>query len=232
MRDELLKRRSLMFEAVPEPPGSLISDYVQSGLLMHMDGKEKGGTDAWVSRVNGYSFTRYGATFNSDHVYFDGVDDYLISSSPTGTNIPASNAGTIEFVCDNEGFGVQQGVIFMPRTTSKLAANIAATGMITVAADNTSSRTRATRIMTQQKASISVSNTFGYQNGVAMEQGANNYINDVNANYNYIGRRKSGAYFKGKIYSIRIYTRKLTQAEIMQNLSVDNLRFRLGLTLQ
>lgn len=225
----LLQRRRMMTDK-NEVPGSRISDYVQSDLMLLMDGKEKGGTNEWVSHVNGYSYARSGATFYSDHVYFDGVNDYLSCSTPS-SSWPASNAGTIEFVIDYENLGINSGAIFYPRTAAKLCAHVRTDGLFVIAADTTTSRARTTWKCTEQKASFSLTNTNGYQNGEAMDADNSHILNDLGS-VNYIGRSKSGNYFKGKIYSIRIYTRKLTQAEIMQNLSVDNLRFNLGLTLQ
>ena len=55
--------------------------YVTDGLVFWLDGIDKGGTTAWVEKINNYSFENHGATFNTDHVYFDGVDDYLDSMS-------------------------------------------------------------------------------------------------------------------------------------------------------
>lgn len=51
--------------------GGDISDYVQDGLVLLLDGKNKGSDPtAWTDLVNGYVFTNHGATFNSDHVSF------------------------------------------------------------------------------------------------------------------------------------------------------------------
>ena len=217
-----------------EIPGGGLSDYVQNGLLFHFDGKEKGNNAGkWTDVKNGYQYTNHGATFNSDHVYFDGVDDYLNGSSPSATSVPTRTAGTVEVVVENENFEVVMGVIFIPRQNARMGAAIQANKYFLYCADNTSARAYNCPIVTLSKASISISSAREYQNGVAMSLSSDKtYLSGVSSSNNYIGRRSNGNYFKGKIYSIRMYTRQLTEAEVMQNLSVDNLRFNLGLTLE
>lgn len=216
-----------------EVPGSRISDYVQGGLILLLDGKNKGGTSGvWSNLVGNGSFTRHGATFNSDHVYFDGIDDYLDSTNLSSTFFPSRTAGTIEVVCDNENFEEAMGVIIIGRGASRLCAAISKSKGFYYASDNTSSRAYNLPLVTAAKASISISSARQYENGVGLSlSSGKDYLSGFNGTYNYIGRRNSGTYFKGKIYSIRVYSKQLTKAEVLQNLSVDNLRFNLGLTL-
>lgn len=218
-------------------PGGDISDYVQDGLFLLLDGKEKGNTDGvWKTIAGtwaGYSFTNYGATFNSDNVSFDGIDDYLrCSSMGTATNFPQRTAGTIEIVCDNENFGLSLGVIFIPKTAARLAAAITSGKLFQYGADSTSSRAYKCPIVTLAKSSLSASSARRYENGVALElSSGTSYLSGISSNYYYIGRNSGGNYFKGKIYSIRIYSKQLSESEVLQNLAVDNIRFNLGLTL-
>ena len=58
--------------------GGNISNYVQDGLVLLLDGIDKGNVSgAWTDLIGGKSFTNHGATFNDDNVQFDGTDDYL-----------------------------------------------------------------------------------------------------------------------------------------------------------
>jgi hypothetical protein len=215
-------------------PGSLISDYVQNGLILHLDGKEKGGGSTWDSVIGTAKYTNYNAVFNSDHVYFNGTNSYLRGATPASNNTPTRTTGTIEIVYENENFGTSASHIFVPRTNNRIGAYIAASGSFWYAYDNTNARSYYGRVSTLAKASISVNSARGYENGIAInETTSKSYVSGVNSSYNYIGRRQSTTtgMFKGKIYSIRIYNRQLTETEVMQNLSVDNLRFNLGLTL-
>ena len=202
-----------------EVPGSLISDYVQDGLKLLLDGKNKGSTSGvWSNLAGSGSFTRHGATFNSDHVYFDGVNDYLDSTNLSSTFFPSRTAGTIEVVCDNENFGEAMGVIIIGRSVARLCAAISTSKGFYYANDNTSSRAYNLPLVTTAKASFSVSSARQYENGVGLSlSSGKDYLSGTNGTYSYIGRRSSGTYFKGKIYSIRVYSRQLTEAEVLQN---------------
>lgn len=222
---DLLKRRQMMIQS-SEISGGKLSDYVQNGLVLHMDGKSgKNGNTSWDSVVGNVIFTNYGATFNNDHVYFDGVDDYLSNSS---YNAPTSGNGTIEVVIDNEDFGQVTNLVYMSKTRAGIGFGITSAKYILYSCGATV-RTRS--IATLAKASFSISNAGKYQNGQALSTSGSDYWAGQDQNTNFIGKRKTGGFFKGKIYSIRIYNRQLTQAEVLQNLAVDNIRFNLGLTL-
>ena len=209
--------------------------YVSDGLVLWLDGKEKGGTTAWVDKVSGYTFTNYGATFNDDCVEFDGVDDYLRGANPDSSVIPSRTGGTIEVVCDFTNWGVEAGCIFIPRANSKMCACFGSTGGFFYGIDNTSSRNYYFPISSLSKASFSVSSERYYENGSPMTlSSTKNYFSGISTSYNLIGKRNNSStprFFKGKIYSIRIYNRQLTEAEVLANLAVDNARFNLGLTL-
>ena len=75
-------------------------------------------------------------------------------------------------------------------------------------------------------------NTLAYTNSVSAEMLSElgTYSND-NASSVTIGRRFYGVwnpwYLKGKIFSIRVYNRKLTEQEIKNNYDVDKLRFEI-----
>ncbi len=220
-----------------EIPGSLISDYVQDGLYFLLDGKNKGNVSgSWTSVAgNTFSFSNVSsnAVFNSDHVYFNGTNAYFRSTSPAANAFPNRTTGTIEVVIENENFGSSLGVIIISRNgANRIAAAITSGKNFRYASDTTNSRSYYCPIVTTSKASISVSSARYYENGNMMTLSSDkSYLSGISSSYNYIGRNNNGYYFKGKIYSIRVYTRQLSQAEILQNLSVDNLRFNLGLTL-
>ena len=204
--------------------GGGLSDYVQSGLVLHMDGKSgKTGNTSWESVVGNHIFTNYGATFNDDNVQFDG-DDYLINTS---FEPPLSGNGTIEIVYDNDYFGTTAAALFAGKTASGMCFYMNASKLIFYSIGGAG---RARPVATLAKASTSISVQRRYENGSPMSTSGSDYIGGRN-DTNHIGRRNTGNYFKGKIYSIRIYDRYLTEDEVMQNLAVDNSRFNLGLTL-
>lgn len=194
--------------------------YVTSGLVLWLDGIDKGPDNtAWVDKVSGYSFTNHGATFNANHVSFDG-NDYLEESTFT---VPTSYVGTIE-VCFEDGGGTASRLMFFPKTAGGVSMGISAAGNV-IWSFNAS---RLQYVSDITKGTVSVSLERALSNGTAMTSAGNDYWGGT-ASTNLVGRRGSGNYFSGKIYSIRIYNRKLTEAEMLANFAVDNTRFNLGL---
>ena len=64
-------------------------------------------------------------------------------------------------------------------------------------------------------------------NSVIPLDSSTDYWTSEDANYTWIGLKNINAYaFKGEIYSIRIYNRRLTQAEQINNYKVDRGRFK------
>lgn len=205
-----------------ETPGGRVSDYVQNGLVLHLDGKQKGNTaDAWTSLVGSAVFTNYGATFNADNVEFDGTDDYLTNSSFT---TPTCATGTIEVCFEREGTGTR--VAYMPKTNQALSF-----GCISSVLNWSNNGNRTTYSELPTKGTVGVNNSRAVANGSTMSSYGNTYMSGRSSSTSYIGRRSSGNYFYGKIYSIRIYNRQLTLDEMKANQSVDNIRFNLGLEL-
>ena len=90
-------------------------------------------------------------------------------------------------------------------------------------------------IDTIAKNTLSMNKSVAVHNGTELETlGANHWANVK-------GGRTIGAqwhstsglteYATGKIFSIRVYNKLLTKAEMIHNQHVDNVRFSLGLTL-
>lgn len=198
--------------------------YVTDGLVFWLDGIDKGGTTAWVEKINNYSFENHGATFNTDHVYFDGVDDYL-DSSAAATYVNMNNSYTIEVVYEKEA----NGYIYQPKSGRyRVTFGFNADGGVIWQ----SGRGARPLYNAPSSGSVSISNSRALANGTAMTSTGSNYTSNSDSS-SYIGRRSAanGGYFKGKVYSIRIYSRNLSEAEVLANLAVDNQRFNLGLTL-
>ena len=198
--------------------------YVQNGLFLWLDGINKGNVaNSWVDLIGGKVFTNHGATFNNDNIEFDGVDDYL---DATAFSVPLSEDGTIEVVMDIDAISGKHFPVFKPTTSGGIMFFWASGGYI-IWSYGTGNRGRP--VPKTKKGAWSFSNTGRYyENG--KDIGINNSAALVSSNGMYIGRRSSD-YGKGKIYCIRIYNRKLSFAEIQQNLAVDNMRFNLGLSL-
>lgn len=194
--------------------------YVTDGLVLLMDGIDKGGNDGnWTDLKDGHVFTPYGSpTFNSNHIYFDGTDDYLSNSSFTPISY---GSGTIEIVVYNERTS-GPAFVFAPKTSALMAH---------LYKNNFRIRSGTSGIRydgVPAYASISATKYNGYANGVEITNTNTGYYSTSGSNY--IGARNSNgmqAFFKGRIYSIRIYNRELTKAEVMNNWWIDNRRFNI-----
>ena len=201
--------------------------YVTDGLVLHMDGIEKGATaNAWTSLVGGHVFTPVGGvTFNDNNVELDGVDGKLLNHTFI---TPMIGTGTIELVVENEDiiafttvFSHIDGADF-----SRLAF-----GMYQGAARWTTKTSSPVYPVTEARTSISANKNNFYVNGVAQTSNGTGYvITNASAN-SYIGCRYNHGFerfFAGNIHSIRIYNRLLTQAEVFHNLAIDRKRFGIG----
>lgn len=216
-----MRRRAMMMRGAGN--GTDLTDYVQNGLVLHMDGIEKGLTpnDYWDSVVGGHRFENLGATPNKDNYQFEG-GEYMTNTS-FSNNAPKYNIGTIEVVAESSG----NLRIFRPIISSGLCFYQISGGILYTCNGGSSPYL----IRTQTKASFSVSGSIRKENGVNMSTKTGTYLTLTEPKTkNCIGTNGS-TMFKGKVFSIRIYNRILNENEVMQNLAVDNIRFGLGLTL-
>lgn len=207
--------------------GGSISDYVQDGLILLLDGINKGNNaGSWTSLVGDEDvFENVGATFNGDNVQL-GSNKYLRN---TTFSAPAKGSGTIEVVYD--AGTLYSSTNYIPIFTGK------ATGLIGYIAASTingvyislgsAGKTNCMSI-SKAKASFSVHTSQALEDGVARTQFSVGSDGPTlpSSTYNYIGRTSS-RYTSAKIYSIRIYNRQITLAEALANYAVDQARFNL-----
>ena len=88
----------------------------------------------------------------------------------------------------------------------------------------------------QAKTTYSISRARAYENCIGQSFSTNKgYMTGANSKIivGGSGRGASDIYdvFNGQIYSIRIYNRQLTEAEVLNNQRIDNTRFNLGLAV-
>lgn len=213
--------------------------YVTDGLIMWLDG-EKNSTDGahasplttWVDQSgNGWDWTNgsssMAATVNAKSLSFDGTNDYLYRSYQS---VP-SNVAMMEIVykrtkggCMLTGFGRSKpGNINIHSTAGSITFH---TGTGNSSDSNTGFQPGDTAGTT-----ISV-NSAGYVNGVAVQTAGNG--NDWQYEYPSIGKYRgssgndSSYCFQGEIFCIRLYSRILTEEEILANYAVDASRFNIA----
>lgn len=197
------------------------ASYITDGLVFHLDGIEKGNTTGtWTDLVAGIVFTNTNVVSIDKGWQFDGTAYFYstqvfagsanhtveVCFKPTGT----SNYGL--FAC---GTQTQYNCCFYRNNNSITFLQRSNIYNIPVSAGNVYS--------------ISLNLSNGLCNGVVKTKGSST---DYWGNSNfYVGKRSAGNYFVGEIYSIRIYNRRLTSEEQLNNFKVDNIRFELGITI-
>lgn len=199
-------------------------NYIQDGLVLCLDGVDKGGSDGvWTSLVDGYEFTPNNTSMLAElgKVVFDG-SSYLINAS---FQCPLYSSATLEIVLKRNNSG---SVVFCPIAgSSKIAAGFFGSRLFTKIYSNGNSYELP---VSSVKTSISLKSDACFYNGESKSiMSSTDYI-VTNGNSNYIGcRYNSGitSIFSGEIYCIRIYSRQLTTDEILQNYEVDKKRFGL-----
>lgn len=216
----------LVYRSGPGPDPGDLSRYVSNGLVLHLDGIEKGNTSGlWESLVgNAYYTLGEASTEETKSILMSGSGVIL------GTNVPAVayREGTIECVYEylSSGAGIvvyaaTNGIAFIKMETAAcfgvassinkwLCSSMPSSGVASINADR----------LFVNGANIGTSKTGeGWSYGAATCP---------------IGGRTAGTnryYSNVRIYSIRIYNRLLTEAEMLKNQKVDNARFELGLNI-
>lgn len=207
----------------PQPGPGDLSNYVQNGLVMHLDGIDKGGVSGrWTSLVGSTYFTLTShATSESNAILMDGAGRLTATNPVTA----AYNVGTVEVCAEYLGSG--SGVIFFGQSNG-LAMIWAGSGY-TFAVRTSSNQWNITKV---SLFTASANNARFMLNGVAGGTKATNSFGSGNSSCYIGGRDKSNYYYaNARIHSIRLYNRQLTAAEMLQNQQVDNARFNLGLNI-
>lgn len=223
-----IRRRLMMHVGKSDPYDAM--GYVKKGKIFHLDGIDVGETaDAWTDLIGGYVYSKNGATRLSNGWSLNGQT----MQCPQYGFLSQNTNQTIEVVLKPKSSTGSQPV-WMQGGNNNLINNTILffynQGVITFLQRN---KTYAITFTANAYHCISLNLDRGLVNGVAKSpQSKTDYWNN-SAAYSCIGTR-SGAIsyaYKGGIYSIRVYNRKLSAAEMLHNQQVDNERFNLGLNL-
>lgn len=216
-------------------------DYIQNGLVFHLDGIIKGTNEGkWTDLVGGVQWTNHGATsLENGWSFADGA--YMLDNSTMGNYnyasctvemcIDSNTSNSTYFIFVGAGAGIvgcfvqsyQNKSWFTIKPTSdgnyqgalSVKPLISGTGKFTIS-------------ITGQRGG------YGYWNGVKKSADTVAYSAASTAIIGKnVPRTTSGSEFPftGTIHSIRIYNRILTNEEMLRNQIVDNDRFNLGLTI-
>lgn len=200
--------------------------YIRDGLVLWMDGINKGTVSgAWVDRTAGHVFESInGFTNGANYVGLSrSSSQYFRNATFTG---PAEKEPTTIEVAISDYLG--SSMAFMPRGTSvAFGVMSSAKGAIWTSHDWA---TYAINFPAGSKLFSINSDTVIVDGNKITSFGASEWWTGEDS-YNYIGRRSTGTYFDGKIYSIRIYNRILSQAEMLHNQRIDIKRYNIGIII-
>ena len=215
---KIFKGMNLEWEKVISIPSA--DAYVQDGLVFQLDGIDKGNVEgAWVDRKAGKQFTLNNCIVNSDNIQFNGTDSKAVYNQL----LDFGTTTTVEVVFTREkvfgtiiSSGTKVELMALQLTSGykhRFFSGNQVIGMVfpdTTTIHTLSIPTSGRPILDQ----IAQPKTF-----------KDFYIGSDTDTNTYVGGGPS--YSKGKIYSIRIYNRNLTSAEMMKNQMIDIQRFNI-----
>ena len=213
---KIFKGINLEWEKVIPIPSA--DAYVQDGLVFQLDGIDKGNVEgAWVDRKAGRQFTLNNCIVNSDNIQFNGTDSKAVYNQL----LDFGTTTTVEVVFTREkvfGTIISSGdkieLMALQETDGykyRYFSGNQVTGM--VFPDPTTIHTLS--IPTSGRPVL---------DQIAQPKTFKDFYAESSTN-TYVGGGPS--YSKGKIYSIRIYNRNLTQAEMLKNQMIDIERFNI-----
>ena len=235
---KIFKGMNLEWEKVIPIPSA--DAYVQDGLVFQLDGIDKGNVEgAWVDRKAGRQFTLNNCIVNSDNIEFNGTDSEAIDNDNyTLPTVPKNY--TIEVVLY---YGGGSGILTQNRTTTSYGSPMMVALYSTAYYLTIGRELYAVEALPENKYMCLQALAKGQDHAIqvncngdvlASRRGNNSIIkNDFFAD----GRPSIGCVWTsssdragqllGKVYSIRLYNRLLTEEERYNNMVVDYMRFRI-----
>lgn len=214
----------------PSPP--YYYGYVTDGLKYMWDGIDKGNnSNGWTDLVNGVFIENHGATSitNGWRVPSGDASSYM-GDADTHISAPYDSC-TIEIIFKRLQSAGNYTFLFYA-DAGQINAMCYSTNRFII--DTSPNVYRySTSLSNNTVYQYSASTARAYRNGTALSY-ASSSGSPASTNGTWMFSRQSlGSYnnFRGEIYTVRIYSRQLTEAEARANLAVDNERYSLGLTL-
>lgn len=233
---KIFKGMNLEWEKVIPIPSA--DAYVQDGLVFQLDGIDKGNVEgAWVDRKAGRQFTLNNCIVNSDNIEFNGTDSEAIDNDNyTLPTVPENY--TIEVVLY---YGGGSGILTQNSTTTGYGSPMIVALYSTAYYLTIGRKLYAVEALPEKKymclQALAKGNDVQVNcNGdvLAKRSGTDSIIDN---NFFTYGRPSIGCVWTsssdragqllGKVYSIRLYNRLLTEEERYNNMVVDYMRFRI-----
>ena len=193
--------------------------YISDGLIFNLDGKNQGGVSGqWKDLIGNKIFDISNATSQSNGVLFSKTNSTYGTNQdnlvPTDSHLTYTIEGAFKVLNSStwsssfQPLSTKEGIALMwDAGYHYMIARTAGT-----AAKNYQEVKYSDRIIT-----LSLSNTRGYGNGVAL-------TTLTTAKYATAAQNVLGN-LNGTVHAIRIYNRTLTEAEMLHNQKIDNIRF-------
>lgn len=220
-----------------------VNDYIKNGLILHLDGinndingHNTSQNSIWYDMSgNNKNATLYNCIVRDDNIEFNGSSSYATLANNA---LGQYGASTIEVVFKMTG---TNGIIIADN------ANVSSRGFgftsydFCIKVGDAKSLPYVFKLpngLNEQHTysiiydGINYNNTLAYQDSEALVKKTSTDGFANNATYPIIGRRTwpSGSKwsFKGNIYSIRVYNKKLTKAQLEHNHEMDRKRFNIN----
>ena len=227
------------FSAVPQDKICVNRDYepiVTNGLVMNIDAGYtpsygRDGTTCYDLAYSGFNCSLInGPTYSSINgggLVCDGVDDYILQTSPTASTF------SIEITYSPLAFNTNPGINRYNYVLSSFGSNIFLryntlnSGDSMLLANHSGSDINIGSLGHQINGIYNITITFDDST-----KQTNVYLNGVlrtsttyNATLRYIGSRQLGATFNSRFYSYKVYNRILSNSEVLQNYQSQLLKF-------
>lgn len=220
------RRRALMGKKDNE---GVPSGYVKNGLVFFLDALQADvDNNDWTDLIGGIAFTLANCTKSQNGVVFNGTNsegiyagaithDWENETIETAITTASSSGQYILSQPGTDGWGISIGLQYVSSTTKCIVINM----------DGNSRPCFRTGGI---NGTISVSADTCVRNKIKITNTASTNLRNTGTTYTRIGRGVSnGNKFNGTIHAIRIYNRKLTEAEMLQNQQADIDRY--GITI-
>ena len=235
---KIFKGMNLEWEKVIPIPSA--DAYVQDGLVFQLDGIDKGNVEgAWVDRKAGRQFTLNNCIVNSDNIEFNGTDseaidndNYRFPTVPENYTIEVVlyyGGGSILTENNNSSSSYGSPMMVALNSTSNYLTIGRNLYVVEALPEN--------KYMCLQAWAKGQTKTIQVNcNGdvLATGSGTDSIINNGEFAYGrpsvgcvWIDSTEKAGHLLGKVYSIRLYNRLLTEEERYNNMVVDYMRFRI-----
>lgn len=228
----MLLRRQMMRKAAAD-------EYITDGLVMFLDGLNRGGVSGeWHDLIDDtVVVTLTGATEQANGVEFLNGSSVTAYGTFNKRVAVSYTEGTIESVTTLTEIEVTGRTILSMSTNGLMGGTVASSGTAGCPAcryyiNNANvSVYNFTESAESLKLIIGANDERAYCNGKAGTKYNTGSPFSGGSGYYMARKGNTNNPFKGVIHAIRLYNRKLTEAEILHNQRIDNARYHMGLTI-